>query len=149
MLKINKLVDYSVLLLSRLALDTSVSWSASRLAEQLGLNQPTLAKICRLLSKAGILRASRGVQGGYVLCQSPEAISLHAVMTAIDGESHLVSCVNPSNECPCIMRCHLQSVWQQVDHEMEQILKRKTIADFARQQRGSCCAKPVQEVVMT
>jgi FeS assembly SUF system regulator len=143
MLKISKLVDYSVLVLCELASDPTESWSANRLADRLGLNQPTLAKICRLLSKAGLLRASRGAQGGYVLDEEPHAISLSAVIEAVDGDNELVICEKSDQTCPCLSHCHLQSAWLQIDLEIKSILQRKTIADFIRL-RGKYC--PFQAV---
>lgn len=140
MVKISKMVDYSVLVLCQLAKDQTVSWSASKLADRLGLNQPTLAKICRLLTKAGMLSASRGSQGGYLLYSAPEEISLYSVIQAVDGDSSLVSCTNSSSTCPCIQHCHLQSAWGLIDDEIKVILKQKTIADFSRVTPKACPA---------
>lgn len=132
MIKISKMVDYSVLVLCQLAGDQAQPWSATRLAEKLGLNQPTLAKICRLLSKAGILSASRGAQGGYLLDRAPEEISLYSVIQAVDGDSNLVCCSKTKSVCPCISHCQLQPVWGQIDNEIKVILQQKSIAAFSQ-----------------
>jgi Rrf2 family protein len=55
------------------------------LAEQLGESPTYLAKVVRHLVKARILRARRGVTGGVVLDQSPEAITLLNVVEACQG----------------------------------------------------------------
>jgi FeS assembly SUF system regulator len=145
MIKISKLVDYSVLVLCQLASAPTESWSANRLAEKLGLNQPTLAKICRLLAKADLLSASRGAQGGYVLNHEPQAISLHRVIIAVDGDNDLVCCEKTGNRCPCIANCHVQPAWQSVDAEIKLILQRKTIADFSYYQKNSCPMQSMTE----
>lgn len=138
-IKVSKMVDYSVLVLCQLVQDQEQPWSANRLADNLGLNQPTLAKICRLLAKAGMLRASRGAQGGYLLNQAPEAIDLYSIMLAVDGDCSLVNCSRPNNVCACIAKCHLQPMWNQIDNEISVILKQKTLIDFAQGQHA--CAR--------
>lgn len=148
MIKISKLVDYSVLVLCELANAPTEPWSANRLAEKLGLNQPTLAKICRLLARAGFLRASRGAQGGYVLNHKPVDISLYQVVIAVDGVTELVSCERSGEPCSCLFNCHVQPAWRALDDEIKQVLQRKTIADFARYQKVSCPFKVIQEEAM-
>jgi Rrf2 family protein len=145
MVKISKMVDYSVLVLCQMAVEPLTSWSASYLADKLGLNQPTLAKICRLLAKAGMLSASRGAQGGYVLSKAPEEMSLYAVVIAIDGHNPLVSCEKKNAVCPCIPHCGLQPIWIQIDNEMKVVLERKTMADFLKQRKGYCSVIKKQE----
>ena len=141
MVKISKMVDYSVLVLCQMAADQLTSWSASRLADKLGLNQPTLAKICRLLTKAGMLRASRGAQGGYLLSRASEDISLYAVILAVEGENPLVSCEKMDSVCPCIYDCRLQPAWAQIDSEIKVILQQKTMADFLTHRMSNCSVK--------
>jgi FeS assembly SUF system regulator len=141
MLKISKMIDYSVLVICQMAGDQATSWSASRLADRLGLNQPTLAKICRRLAKAGMLCASRGAQGGYLLSRAPVDISLYAVVLAVEGENQLVSCEKTDSVCPCISDCHLEPVWAQIDNEIKIILQKKTMADFLKHRMSGCSIK--------
>jgi len=44
-----------------------------------------LLQILRVLVTHGILRSTRGVDGGYALTRSPENVSLLEVIEAIDG----------------------------------------------------------------
>jgi Rrf2 family protein len=44
-----------------------------------------LLQILRVLVNHGILRSTRGVEGGYALVKSPDEISLLEVIEAIDG----------------------------------------------------------------
>lgn len=59
--------------------------SPRRLAQSLGESPTYLAKVCRLMVKAGILRAERGVRGGVFLDRAPEEISLLSVVEACQG----------------------------------------------------------------
>ena len=56
-----------------------------RIAEDLSESPTYLAKTARLLVKAGILRAEKGVKGGVQLSRPPAQISLLAVVEACQG----------------------------------------------------------------
>ncbi|MEP0843696.1 MAG: Rrf2 family transcriptional regulator [Phycisphaerae bacterium] len=60
-------------------------FSIRRIAEALGESPTYMAKVARLLAKAGILRAHRGVMGGIELNRSPAAITFLAVVEACQG----------------------------------------------------------------
>ena len=59
--------------------------SPRRIAEHLGESPTYLAKVMRLLVKAGILRAHFGTAGGVVLYRPPESITLLAITEACQG----------------------------------------------------------------
>ncbi len=59
--------------------------SPRRLAESLAESPTYMAKVCRLLVKAGILRAERGSRGGVLLGRHPREISLLSVVEACQG----------------------------------------------------------------
>lgn len=59
--------------------------SPRQLAEALGESQTYLAKVCRLLVKAGILKAQKGIKGGVWLNRDPSEVTLRAVIEACQG----------------------------------------------------------------
>ena len=131
MLKISKMADYSVLVLAHFCSHADIALSVSKLAERLGLNPPTLAKICNQLTVAGILTASRGSHGGYLLAREPATISLYDVVQAVDGPSHAVSCQKPGQSCSCLSTCHLRGNWGLLNQRFETLMRDITVADFA------------------
>ena len=74
--------------------------SIRELAELQVLSPTFLAKIFPKLEKAGIVRASEGVRGGYVLARSPEEITFLEVVDAIEGKKPLFDCQNVRSRCP-------------------------------------------------
>jgi Rrf2 family protein len=55
------------------------------LAEALQESPTYMAKVARLLVKAGILRAEKGARGGVYLCRRPAAIPLLQIVEACQG----------------------------------------------------------------
>lgn len=58
---------------------------ATDIAEKRGIPEKYLVHIMLQLKRAGIVRSVRGAQGGYMLAQSPEDITLFSIVNAIDG----------------------------------------------------------------
>ncbi len=57
-----------------------------------GISPSFVAKIFPKLEKAGIVRSSEGVRGGYLLARAPEEISVLEVVDAIEGRKPLFDC---------------------------------------------------------
>ena len=81
MLRLSKLTDYAVVVLTRLedAEDGGVQ-TAPGLAAATGLAEPTVAKVLKILSQAGWSRAQRGARGGYRLTRPLAAMPLSEVI---------------------------------------------------------------------
>ena len=67
--------------------------SAADLADETGIPAPTVQKVVSLLSKAGLLRATRGSGGGLQLARPAAAITLADIVEAVEGPIALTSCV--------------------------------------------------------
>lgn len=85
-MKLSRTVGYAVratLQLAQCPQGTPVP--CSRLAMEGQMPERFLLQILRNLVTHGILRSTRGVEGGYALTRPPEQISLLEVIEAIDG----------------------------------------------------------------
>jgi len=60
--------------------------SPTQIADDLNASSSYMAKVCALLTKAGLLRAHRGVKGGVMLSRPVAEISLLAVVEACQGK---------------------------------------------------------------
>jgi Rrf2 family protein len=59
--------------------------STVQIAERRGIPEKYLVHILLQLKRAGIVKSVRGSQGGYLLAQQPEDITMAGIVTAIDG----------------------------------------------------------------
>ena len=66
--------------------DSGTPVPPTQIAEDLGASSSYMAKVCALLTKAGLLRALRGVKGGVVLSRPVTEITLLEVVEACQGK---------------------------------------------------------------
>ena len=85
-MKLSRTVAYAVQATLQLAQNnSSAPIPCSQLASQGKMPERFLLQILRNLVTHGILRSTRGVNGGYALVRPPEELSLLAVIEAIEG----------------------------------------------------------------
>ena len=85
MLRINRMTDYAILVLSALARRHGETLASGHLAEVTELAQPTVAKVLKMLLAAELVETQRGVRGGYRLMKMLAHISLVDIVEAMEG----------------------------------------------------------------
>jgi len=121
MLKLGKQTHYALvalLHLGRIAPNTRVS--TRELSERYAVPEQHLGKVLQKLSRAGLLLAEKGSQGGYELGRSLSTLTLGDVMQAVDGRKprqpveHRILNAFPS--------CYVQGVVREVEQRaVEQV----------------------------
>ena len=131
-MKLSKLTDYAVVLLSFLAKSVRGPRSATALAQDTGIPAPTVAKLMKRLAKAGLVTATRGVSGGYTLVSDASVISVADIIAAIEGPIALTACVEASDDsCAVESICGLAGNWEPVNAAVRTALQRVTLNDMA------------------
>lgn len=131
MIKLSKLTDYAVVVLSEMARDAESLSTASGLAEKTTLPEPTVAKVLKLLAKGDVISSTRGVNGGYRLNAAPDAISIAKVITALEGPVALAACVEGSEECCSHSAgCPIKGQWNPVNVAMRNALENVSLAQM-------------------
>ncbi|MCA3358928.1 MAG: SUF system Fe-S cluster assembly regulator [Roseomonas sp.] len=133
MLRLSKLTDYAVVVLTRLddAADGGVL-TAPGLAGATGLAEPTVAKVLKILAHAGLVEGRRGALGGYRLTRPLAAMPLIEVITAMDGPIALTACVDNSfGVCESESACPVRGRWDPVNEAIRRALTGISIADLA------------------
>lgn len=93
------------------------------------------AKIVRRLARAGLVRTTRGADGGVRLARPPASITLREVIDAIEGPLAISRCV-VYDDCPCAQPCPVRTALARVQHELERSLDSVTVADLVADGRG-------------
>ena len=96
-MKLSRTVSYAVQAAIQLAqADPGATVPCSQLAAEGRMPERFLLQVLRNLVTHGILRSTRGVDGGYSLVRPPEQISLLEVIEAIEGPYDSESSVGES-----------------------------------------------------
>ena len=131
MIKVSKLADYAVVALATLAQSDAAQMTAGGISLKTGLPEPTVAKVLKLLAKDSIVQSIRGVNGGYKLAMSPEAISVAKIVSAVDGPITLTACVDGSSEvCGYQGKCSVKGRWNNVNHAIRGALESVKLSDM-------------------
>ena len=122
-MKLSKLTDYGVVLLSFLAA-SETSKSAAVLAQETGIPGPTVAKLMKLLARGGLVASTRGIAGGYSLANTADQISVACIISAIEGPIALTACVEESDDlCAVESMCGVAGNWDSVNQAVRTALE--------------------------
>lgn len=130
MLRLSKLTDYATVILSYIAQDQYRLHGALEIAESTGIAQPTVSKILKILSKAGVVNSVRGVKGGYTLAREPNRITVATVISALEGPIALTECTVSHKGCEQASGCRIQGNWHLINQKIAQALESVTLADM-------------------
>lgn len=132
MIRIAKLTDYGIVLLTHYARDGGPTvLNARDLAAEASLPLPTVSKLLKLLSKAGLLASHRGVSGGYSLARRPTEITVAEIIGALEGPIAVTECSSESHGlCTLEAVCPTQSNWRKINTAVRRALDDLTLADM-------------------
>jgi FeS assembly SUF system regulator len=130
MLRIGKLTDYAMLIMSHMAKQTDKVMSAANLADALHLTAPTVSKILKMLGDARLLDSVRGAEGGYHLAKPATQISVADVLAAMEGDLALTECCDTEGLCGIDTKCALKGNWRKINRLVHSLLSRVTIVDM-------------------
>lgn len=122
MLRISKLADYGTVVMVYLAKQQQRLSSARDIALHTHLNVPTVSKLLKRLTNAGLLTSVRGVSGGYRLQRSALEISVADIIYALEAQRGLTECSLEAGDCALQGVCHVQGNWRLLSQAMESAL---------------------------
>ena len=131
MLRVTKLTEYATLVLTVLAMRPERVLSAPELAEQAGLEAPTVAKVLKPLAQAGLVEGFRGAQGGYRLTRDAGAVSLIEIVEAMEGPLGMTECSVHAGQCGIEDSCGMRANWRRINDVVADALRAVTLADMA------------------
>jgi len=140
-------VEYGIHCLLWLVNSGEAPLSSRDLADLQGISHSLVAKIFPKLEKAGIVRASEGVRGGYVLARPAEEISFLQIVDAIEGRKPLFDCQEIRGRCAVFENappawatggvCAVHVVMLQAEKAMRDTLGRQSLGALAEAFAGA------------
>ena len=129
MLRMSRLTDYGLVLLTHLAAGPADAVHAAReLADSAHLPLPVVSKILKVLTREGFLVSHRGAKGGYSLARRPEDVTVVAVIDALEGPIALTEC--GAGACERESRCVVRAPWQRINRVVRKSLEDVRLSDL-------------------
>ena len=128
-MKVSTRVEYGMLALTDIALhsENGSSVSAPDIAERQGISQKYLEQILTHLKQAGLIRAQKGLRGGYALTRPAGKIRLSEILNALDNSIlEETGTGNSGTLRDAVNAC----LWQKMNRTMIDFAESKTLAEF-------------------
>jgi FeS assembly SUF system regulator len=130
MIRISKLTDYSIVLLSHLASKPEVLHSTRSLADESRLPLPTVEKLLKKLASSDLLISERGVRGGYRLAREAAKITVADIITALEGPIGLTQCSTHADPCGMEKFCPTKTPWMKINDVVLRALRDLSLAEM-------------------
>ena len=138
MLRMTRLTDYGVVLLTHIAREPSrATRNAPELAAAAHLPLPTVSKILKILAREGLLVPHRGAKGGFSLAKPPTEITVADIIGALEGPIALTECSGHVGErCEIEDLCPVSTPWRRINRAVFDALRGITLAEMASPRPG-------------
>lgn len=124
MMRINKLTDYGIVVMTRIAdMDQSRVHTAREISEDTRIPLPTVTRLLKTLSGNGLLNSQRGSQGGYSLSRSSDDISVADIIEIFEGPIALTECSTNTCKCAYETKCSVEEPWQKINDTVKNALE--------------------------
>ncbi len=135
MIRIGKMTDYGIVLLSYFASNPEAkAFTARDLALEAKLPLPTVSKILKTLCRGELLLSHRGVNGGYRLSQAADQISIARIIEVLEGPIALTECSGhrgrSPDSCGLESHCPVMNNWQKISLTVRRALEQLTLQDM-------------------
>ena len=104
--------------------------SISSIAFRQNISESYLEQLMAKLKKAGLVRSTRGAQGGYRLVRPPAEITVGEVLRALEGGLNLVDCLLEEDSCGKSCACPSRIVWMKIRDGLNNIVDGISLQDM-------------------
>ncbi len=130
-MRLSRLADYGVVLLSYMAGSRRAVHNAQSLAAGTGVPMPTVSKVLFTLGRARLVIPVRGPGGGFKLARNAQDISVSEIVGAIDGPIALTQCIERGpGSCEVERFCPSRNGWQTINSAVRKALESVSVADL-------------------
>jgi Rrf2 family protein len=92
-----------------------------------GISQKYLWQVINPLNGAGLLSATRGARGGYVLARTPASLTMREILAILEGPIVLSACAAGATGCERRTDFAAAEVWSEIEDQLNNILQSITL----------------------
>ena len=130
---------YGVIAMYDLAINSQdkIPVSIKNIAERQEISEHYLEQLMGQLRKAGLVKSTRGAQGGYYLTKKPSEITVGDIIRVMEGPIAPVDCllsteVNDIHYCIKSDECVTKGIWSKVADNINAVLDEITLEDLGK-----------------
>jgi Rrf2 family protein len=130
-MKFSTKAEYGLRAIIRLARSEKVGpLSLSQIAKEEKISLAYLERLIAKLKKAGLVRSTKGVKGGYVLARESKKITVKEIFEALEGTLAPYRCVGIGKVMCASGYCATRQVWQKLQEQIIKTLDAITLKDL-------------------
>ena len=113
--------------------------SLKSVATRQNLSESYLEQLISPLKKAGIVKSTRGAQGGYVLARDACEITVGEILRALEGPLDIVECEKTGTNCGAgsCKNCVTKNVWEKLSESVNEAADSITLEMLVSQSLSS------------
>lgn len=98
------------------------------------ISQKYLWQVINPLKVAGLLRATRGAHGGYVLAKPAGKITVRDIVDILEGPVAIVACVRAPGTCDRSDACIARDAWSEIEGRLNEAMQGITLQHLLERQ---------------
>ena len=133
MLRVTKLADYGIVMLTYVASRGAATHNARDIAREIRLPLPVVSKVLKQLVREGLLVSHRGTKGGYGLARGPGEITVAQIIRALEGPIAVTQCTDKiRGDCNIETKCPVRTNWFMINQAIHGALEKITLAEMSQ-----------------
>jgi len=109
--------------------------SLSSIAERQKLSLNYLEQAFSALKKNRLIKSVKGAQGGYVLADLPNRITVYQILSVLEGDLSIADDAE-RDETNLLQACIKTNVWDKIDAQVYQLFTSLTLQDLMNEMKG-------------
>lgn len=107
------------------------------IARRQEISEHYLEQIFATLRRSKLVKSVRGAQGGYLLNNPPEQITVGEIIRTLEGPIGPADCVVDKNSHECLNQdsCVTRLVWTRIQQSVNEVIDTTTLADMLEDQK--------------
>ncbi|MBI4166693.1 MAG: Rrf2 family transcriptional regulator [Acidobacteria bacterium] len=139
-MKFSSQEEYGLRCLLRIAREGGAAGlTIPEISEAEGISGFYVAKLMRVLRRGGLVKSARGKIGGYTLSRPPSEIVVGEALALLGGRlfesDFCTDHAGAENICTSSVDCSIRSLWKAVQHMVDRVLSKTTLADLLGTER--------------
>jgi Rrf2 family protein len=138
-MKFTALEEYGLRCLIQMAREPGALGTIPEIARQEGLTAAYVAKLMRVLRRAGLVESVRGQKGGYRLARPPEQMNVGRILASLGGRLYTDDFCDRhagvKGACVHNIDCSMRTLWSALDGVVQRALRDTTLKDLLSTER--------------